>query len=304
MQVRPGPRADQTPQTSHDTHDAFAGFLDLEPRGRDLFRGRCHDGLPLRAFGGQVAAQALAAAGRTVPDDRTVHSLHVYFLRAGNSAHPLDYTVERERDGSSYHSRRVVAHQGQEAVCTLSASFKRPETTADRQPAMPTAPAPELLPDMYGLWERNNPEDYARAEFRRVLEMRHVPGPAEPHTPGLTEQKLWIRAARPLPDDPLPHACALAYASDLFLAPTTVLSTEPPRMLREKPSSVFLTSLDHAVWFHRPFRADTWMLFAQRSPTAADGRGFALAEVWSPDGLLIAHVVQETVVRPSRPPRP
>ncbi|MGW1950423.1 acyl-CoA thioesterase [Streptomyces sp. NPDC001940] len=277
----------------------FGGFLNLEQLDRDLFRGWCHAGIPLRAFGGQVAAQALTAAGRTVPDDRAVHSLHGYFLRAGDTTRPLVYTVERVRDGSSYLSRRVTAVQGGEIVFTLSASFKKREPAEDRQTTMPDTPGPGSLPDLYEIWSRNNPEDCAQAEFRRVLEMRYVPGPDAPR-PGLTEQKLWMRAVEPLPDDPMLHACALAYASDLFLAPATVLSTELPRILRDEPPSMFLTSLDHAVWFHRPFRADAWMLFAQRSPTASDGRGLAFADVWSHDGDLIAHVVQETVVRPAR----
>ncbi|GLF93242.1 acyl-CoA thioesterase [Streptomyces yaizuensis] len=281
----------------------FPGFLSLEQLDRDLFRGWCHDGIPSRAFGGQVAAQALTAAGRTVPGDRAVHSLHGYFLRAGDSSRPLVYTVERIRDGASYTSRRVSALQGGEIVFTLSASFKRPERTDDRQQAMPPTPGPDSLPDLYETWARNNPQDFAQAEFRRVLDMRYVPGPPEPNAPGLTEQKLWMRAAQRLPDDPMLHACALAYASDLFLAPSTVLSEQLPRMLREEadePSSVFLTSLDHGIWYHRPFRADEWMLFAQRSPTAVDGRGLAFADVWSLDGRLIAHVVQETVARPAR----
>ena len=279
----------------------FGGFLHLEQLDRDLFRGWCHDGIPLRAFGGQVAAQALTAASRTVPEDRLVHSLHSYFLRAGSTAHPLIYTVERVRDGASYLSRRVTAVQGGEIVFTLSASFKKPEETEDRQVAMAEVADPQSLPDVYEIWERINPEDYRQAEFCRVVEMRMAPPPAEP-VPGLTEQKLWMRSAERLPDDPMLHACALAYASDLFLAPATALATERPRMLRDEPPSVFLTSLDHAVWFHRPFRADEWMLFSQRSPTAGDGRGLAFAEVWSLDGRLIAHVVQETVVRPARAP--
>jgi acyl-CoA thioesterase-2 len=277
----------------------FGGFLNLEQLDRDLFRGWCHAGIPLRAFGGQVAAQALTAAGRTVPDDRVVHSLHGYFLRAGDTARPLVYAVERVRDGSSYLSRRVTAVQGGEIVFTLSASFKKRERTDDRQALMPDTPDPDALPDLFEIWAQTNPEDCAQAEFRRALEMRYVPGTSEP-APGLTEQKLWIRSAGPLPDDPMLHACALAYASDLFLAPVPALTTERLRIRREKPPSVFLTSLDHAVWFHRPFRADEWMLFAQRSPTAGDGRGLAFADVWSQDGGLIAHVVQETVVRPAR----
>ncbi|GAA2124736.1 acyl-CoA thioesterase II [Kitasatospora saccharophila] len=276
--------------------------LGLEQLDRDLFRGWCHDGIPLRAFGGQVAAQALTAAGRTVPADRTVHSLHGNFVRAGDTARPLEYAVERVRDGGSYLSRRVTATQGGETVFTLTASFKRPEPGLDRQPPMPPTPDPGELPDTYRLWAETNPGDYRQAVFSRVMDMRYIAGPAEPTTSGLTEQRLWLRSAEPLPDDPKLHACALAYASDLFLAPSTVLSIEPPRMLRDEPASVFLTSLDHAVWYHRPFRADEWMLFAQRSPTVADGRGIAFADVWSRDGLLIAHVVQETVVRPMRTP--
>ncbi|WP_406457468.1 thioesterase family protein [Streptomyces sp. NBC_00876] len=292
----PGPAG---PLSTADGKD-LVGFLDVEQLDRDLFRGWCHDGMPSRAFGGQVAAQALAAAGRTVPEDRNVHSLHGHFLRPGDTARPLLHTVERLRDGSSYLSRRVTAVQGGESVFTLTASFKRPEPSDDRQPVMPRTPGPDALPGMYETWARNAPEDFARAEFCRVLDMCYVPGPPEPTTPGLTEQKLWIRASERLPDDPGLHACALAYASDLFLAPAAALTRQPPRMLRDEPSSVFLTSLDHSVWYHRPFRADEWMLFAQRSPTSADGRGLAFADVWSIDGSLIAHVVQETVVRPSR----
>ncbi|MFG2613980.1 acyl-CoA thioesterase [Streptomyces anulatus] len=290
-----------------ETHNGlgkdFLGFLDLEQLDRDLFRGWCHDGIPSRAFGGQVAAQALTAADQTVPEERAVHSVHGHFLRPGDSTRAIVYAVERVREGSSYLTRQVTALQGGETIFTLTASFKKPENTGDRQPAMPRTPDPLALPDMYETWARNNPEDFAQAEFRRVLDMRYVPGPAEPHTPGLTEQKIWIRAAEPLPDAPSLHACALAYASDLFLAPATTLTTQLPRMLRDEPPSVFLTSLDHSLWYHRPFRADEWMLFAQRSPTAADGRGLAFADVWSLDGSLIAHVVQETVVRPFRAPR-
>ncbi|WP_329113728.1 acyl-CoA thioesterase [Streptomyces sp. NBC_01465] len=282
----------------------FAGFLNLEQLDRDLFLGWCHDGMPSRVFGGQVAAQALAAAGRTVPEGRAVHSLHGYFLRPGDSARPIEYAVERVRDGGSYVSRRVTARQGPDIIFTLSSSFKKAEEGGDRQSAMPPTPAPWTLPDLYELWAGNNPEDCEAAEFRRVLDMRYVPDAAEPNTPGTTEQRLWIRSNEPLPDDPMLHSAALAYASDLFLAPAAALSVEQPRMLREEPASVFLTSLDHAVWYHRPFRADEWMLFAQRSPTAGDGRGLAFADVWSHDGRLIAHVVQETVVRPARARRP
>ncbi|NGO74183.1 acyl-CoA thioesterase II [Streptomyces sp. YC504] len=292
------------PATEPGLGKDFAGILGVERIDRDLFRGWCHDGIPARAFGGQVAAQALAAAGRTVPEDRAVHSLHGHFLRPGDTARPFEYAVNRIRNGSSYLSRQVTAVQDGVPVFSLTASFKRPESALDRQPAMPRTAGPRALPDLYETWARTNPEDFAQAEFCRFLDMRYVSGPAEPTTPGLTEQKLWIRASERLPDDPALHTLALTYASDLFLAPATALAHQQPRMLRDEPSSVFLTSLDHAVWFHRPFRADEWMLFAQRSPTLADGRGLAFADVWSIDGTLIAHVVQETVVRPARAHKP
>lgn len=279
-------------------HDLVA-FLSLEQVERDLFRGWCHEGLPLRAFGGQVAAQALTAAGRTVPEGRSVHSLHGYFLRGGSTARPIVYQVERLRDGGSYLSRQVSAVQDGEVIFTLSASFKRAEAGYDRQPEMPGTPDPAAVPDLYALWAASDPEDFGHQAYQQALEIRRVPEPG-PVTPGLAEQKLWIRAVGPLPADPLLHSCSLAYASDLFLAPTAALPLENLRPLRGEPSKVFLTSLDHAIWYHRPFRADEWMLFSQRSPTTVDGRALAFAEVWSRDGALIAHVVQEAVLRPRR----
>ncbi|WP_432167050.1 acyl-CoA thioesterase [Streptomyces sp. bgisy031] len=287
---------------SHGT--GLAGFLSLERIEPDLYRGWCHEGLPLRAFGGQVAAQALAAAALTVPQGRSVNSLHGFFLRAGDPSRPIDYAVDRVRDGRSYLTRQVSARQGGEVIFTLSASFKRAEQGWDRQPAMPATPAPEAIPDLYELWATASPEDFALSVFPRALEIRRIPDAAEPGTPGTTEQKLWIRAVDPLPDDPLLHACALTYASDLFLAPSAALSIEQVRPLRGEPSKCYMTSLDHAVWYHRPFRADEWMLFSQRSPSASDGRAMTFAEVWSREGQLIANVVQETVLRPLRTSRP
>ncbi|MEU5397871.1 acyl-CoA thioesterase II [Streptomyces sp. NPDC005963] len=275
-------------------------YLSLDRVGQDVFHGWCHEGLPLRAFGGQVAAQALTAAGRTVSDGRSVHSLHGYFLRGGNTARPVVYRVERLRDGGSFATRQVSAAQDGEVIFTLSASFKRSEHAFDRQSEMPATPDPDTLPDLYELWAASDPADSGQQVYRHALEMRRVPDPPRPSTPGMTEQKLWIRAAGPLSDAPMLHACSLAYASDLFLAPTAALSLEPPRPLRTEPSKVYLTSLDHAIWFHRPFRADEWMLFSQRSPSTVDGRALAFADVWSHDGRLIAHVVQEAVLRPLR----
>ncbi|ROR46530.1 acyl-CoA thioesterase [Kitasatospora cineracea] len=271
-------------------------FLELERVERDLFRGVCHEAAPLRAFGGQVAAQALTAAGHTVPADRPVHSLHGYFLRPGDTKQPIVYAVERLRDGGSYVSRRVSAVQDGEMIFSLSASFKRPEPGFDRQRRVPPTAGPDELPSA-GSPSTDREED--ASAWHRVLDIRQAAVPAEQVQGGQTEQRLWIRAARPLSDDPLTHACALAYASDLGLAPTAALE-ESPSGQRSTLPSLFVTSLDHAIWYHRPFRADEWMLFAQRSPSAGDGRGLAMADVWDQDGLLVASVVQETVLRGRR----
>ncbi|WP_405914106.1 acyl-CoA thioesterase II [Streptomyces sp. NBC_00963] len=277
----------------------LVGFLSLDQLDRDLFRGWCHAGLPLRAFGGQVAAQALTAAGRTTADGHHVHSLHGYFLRAGDTRQPILYHVDQLRDGRSYLSRRVTAVQGGVAIFTLSASFKLPERYGDRHPRIPDAPLPEELPDPYEPWAAGDPEGFEMSQWRRVMAMRFVPDERQP-PPGLNQQLVWLKSTEKLPDDPLLHVCALAYCSDLTLAPTAALDSERPRPLREGPPRFFITSLDHAMWFHRPFRADEWMLFAQRSPSAGDGRGLSLGEFWTREGTLVASVVQEAVLRPHR----
>ncbi|MEU5979671.1 acyl-CoA thioesterase domain-containing protein [Streptomyces sp. NPDC047315] len=278
--------------------DADLGtLLHVERAASDIHRGHCHEGAPRRAYGGQVAAQALIAAGRTVPADRTVHSLHGNFLRAGDAGLPVDYRVERLRDGRSYHSRRVTAVQHGEIVFTGSASFKRAEAGPERRRSMPETAGPDAARDLSLSWADADPQHHEKSVFHRVLDLRLAEAPAPRPVDGETEQRLWIRSAAPLPDDPLLHAGVLAYASDLWLAPTAALAVEPPRMLRGSESALFLTSLDHAIWYHRPFRADAWMLFAQRSPWAGDGRGLVLADVWSEEGHLLASVVQETVLR-------
>ncbi|MFE7243017.1 acyl-CoA thioesterase [Streptomyces sp. NPDC057580] len=285
----------------------LVGFLSLERLERDLFRGWCHDGAPLRAFGGQVAAQALTAAGHTVERERPVHSLHGYFLRAGNTRRPIVYSVERLRDGRSYTARRVTAVQDGEVIFTLSASFKLPEDEPDRFQVMPDVPHPEELPDAYQYWAENNPDEYREAAYAQVMSMRVVPPSAAAGTGsgrGQTEQYVWFRALDPLPDDPLLHVCALAYCSDLSLAPTAALDQEALYPLREGPSQLAMASLDHAMWFHRPFRADDWLLFAQRSPSAGDGRGFNVGDFWTSDGTLVASVVQEAVLRRRAPRQP
>ncbi|MET8102705.1 acyl-CoA thioesterase domain-containing protein [Streptomyces sp. NPDC005236] len=291
---------DLRPEVAHPSGDLL-GFLSLEQLDRNRFRGWCHAGLPLRAFGGQVAAQALTAAGGTVGPGPRVHSLHGYFLRGGDPGRPVEYAVERLRDGRSYVSRRVTATQGEEVVFTLSASFKLPEDITGRQIAMPPTTPPEELPSAFHTWAEHDPEGYGQFEMGRVLDVRVAPVTWAVRDGG-TEQRLWIRAVDVLPDEPLVHMCALTYASDLMLAPVAALDVETPGPLREGPGSSrhFLTSLDHAVWFHRPFRADDWLLVVQRGPTTGDGRGLVHGGFWTRDGRLVASVVQETMLRPGR----
>ncbi|MFD9127389.1 acyl-CoA thioesterase [Kitasatospora sp. NPDC059571] len=287
--------------------DSVAPFIDLlriEELDENLFRGQCHAGAPMRAFGGQVAAQALTAAGRTIGGGRLVHSLHSYFLRPGDPQRPIVYQVDRVREGSSYATRRVTAVQRGEVIFTLSASFKRPEESPARQRTMPPVPGPEDLPDPFLAWERADPEDYAKSTGFRALEMRFLPADAPgmpPEVPGVPQQFVWLRTGTPLPDDdPLLQVCALTYLSDLTLASTAALHLQPHRFGRQEPSRLILASLDHAMWFHRPFRADEWLLFAQRSPSASDGRGLAHGEFYNREGLLVASAVQEVLVRENR----
>ncbi|HSA52208.1 MAG TPA: acyl-CoA thioesterase II [Yinghuangia sp.] len=274
--------------------ESFVDLLSLDEIEQNIFRGTCHAGSPLRAFGGQVAAQALVAAGRTVTAERPVHSLHSYFLRPGRTTSPIIYLVDRVRDGRSFTTRRVTAVQHGETIFTLSASFKVPETTTEHQRAMPDVPRPEDLPDPFGGRRGKEREHYGASQTRLVMDMRFVPQDRQPAThltDGVPHQRVWMKAAEQLPDDPLLHVCAMAYMSDLTLAGTAAA----PHVT--DPQNLQMASLDHAMWFHRPFRADEWLLFAQASPTAQDARGFAIGEFYDHEGVLVAHAVQEAVIR-------
>ncbi|MFD8756835.1 acyl-CoA thioesterase [Kitasatospora sp. NPDC059577] len=279
----------------------FAELLQLEQLDENTFRGYCHAGAPMRAFGGHVAAQALVAAGRTCEDRRPVHSLHGYFLLPGSPARPIDYVVERVREGVSYTTRRVTAMQKRNEIFSLSVSLKHPEPGPDRHREVPPLPAPESLPDSVA----DAPEEVRRMVAAsggfRDLDVRFVPPHSPglpPAVPGLLQQFVWMRTASPLPDgDPLLHAAALAYLSDLTLASTAGLDEQPNFFQRTEPPTLLMASLDHAMWFHRPFRADEWLLFAQRSPSSSDGRGLALGEFYDRDGRLVASAVQEALIR-------
>jgi acyl-CoA thioesterase-2 len=303
---------------------SFLDLLTLERLGPDLFRGISHEGAPLRAFGGQVAAHALVAATTTVDPGRPVHSLHSYFIRGGDTTIPIEYHVDRIRDGKSFTTRRITAVQHDEAIFVLSASFHRFEDNpVSHQRLMPHVQAP---PDGLPLFDGGPPrgdqgEAYApdgdtaarmnkrrEAWGRRGFEVRVVSGfhdgddtgdgPTDPYVGGSegtpARLRAWLRVTEKLPDDQHTHACALVYMSDLTLSHTILVPHGG------MSSGMALTSLDHAVWFHRPFRADEWLLFDQASPTAEGARGIAFGEFFDSRGVLVATVVQEALVRPPR----
>ena len=278
--------------------DDLLVLLELERIEVNLFRGLSPDEDRQRVFGGQVAAQALVAAGRTVEPDRPVHSLHSYFLRPGDPNVPIIYEVDRIRDGRSFTTRRVIAIQHGRVIFNLAASFQIVEPGPDHEMEMPEVPGPEALPtyrerlqpymgrlgaEMVEWLSRERPIDSRPVEDPHWL----VPGPRPP------EQDVWIRTNGTLPDDPLLHACVVAYASDLSLLDTATL----PHAIGYD-GHYQMASLDHAMWFHRPFRADEWLLYHQMSPSAHGARGLALGHVFTHDGTLAITVMQEGLIRP------
>jgi acyl-CoA thioesterase II len=270
---------------SESSIDALLALLDLEVLDVDLYRGRSPATAHQRVFGGQVAAQALVAAGRTVGQERPVHSLHAYFLRPGDPSTPIIYHVDRSRDGHSFTTRRVVATQRGEQIFVMSASFQVAETGLDHQDPMPDVPDPESLPTVQERIESAGERWRDRwAEFESI-DLRHV------EDEDRFRNRVWLRAVAPLPDDPMVHVCVLTYASDL----TLLLSALRPHDVRVE--ELQLASLDHALWFHRPFRADEWMLYDQSTPSAAGARGFATGSIFSRDGRLVASAVQEGLIR-------
>lgn len=281
---------------------ALTILLDCRETGEDTFAGATRPDGEGRMFGGQVIAQALVAAERTVREDRPVHSLHAYFLRGGNEAAPVDLAVERDLDGGSFANRRVVASQDEVPILTLLASFHRRESGVEHADPMPEVPPPEDLTSEAELRARFvDHVPPARREFMlrarpielRPVEARHwmnpTPRPARSHT--------WFRAVAPLGDDPRLHRAVLAYASDMSLLGTCTL----PHGLSWIMGNVMGVSLDHAIWFHDPdVRADDWLLYACDSPWAANGRGFNRGRVYTRDGRYVASVAQEGLIRPIR----
>ncbi|MFI1102575.1 acyl-CoA thioesterase [Streptomyces melanogenes] len=281
--------------------DALLDLLDLEQIERDYFRGRSRSALVPRVFGGQVAAQALVAAGRTVPGNRPPHSLHAYFLRAGDPGAPIVYMVDRIRDGRSFTTRRVVAVQHGNPIFHLSASFQTYEEGLEHQTDMPPAPDPESLPTAAEMLPRHLPADVAARliEARAAVDLRYADAPpwASVGTAREPRSQVWFRTNGKLADDPLLHIALATYVSDMTLLDSVLLAHGRGGWA---VGDVVGASLDHAMWFHRPFRADEWLLYDQESPSASAGRGLGQARIYTQDGRLAVTVIQEGVVRVPR----
>src|SRR5579864_5661492 len=278
-------------------------ILDLEPLELNLFRGRSPQDRWQRVFGGQVIGQALVAACRTVEEVRLrpPHSLHAYFLLGGDPKVPIVYEVDRIRDGRSFTTRNVKAIQHGHAIFSMSVSFHGSEPGLSHQFKMPDVPKPDALPGDAELkekifpllpeaarryYQRERPIDFKPVEFSRYLGKRSDTGRFD----------IWIRANGRLPDEPAIHQCVLAYASDMMLLDAALI----PHGRSVFSEDIMAASLDHALWFHRPFRADEWLLYAQDSPSLADSRGFSRGLIFSGDGTLVASVAQEGLLRQRR----
>jgi acyl-CoA thioesterase-2 len=281
--------------------DQVLDLLDLEQIEVDIFRGRSPEGeRRQRVFGGQVAGQALVAAGRTVPEDRPVHSLHAYFIRPGDPTVPLIYLVERVRDGRSFTTRRVTTIQHGKTIFTLSASFHRDEPGVEHADPMPDVPPPDAIATTAERMEKLFGPSVRQWYDGNPIDIRHI-GPLSfeaERDPSLrtTRNMVWLRVDGDLPDDPLLHVCLMTYASDMTLLDSVLLA----HGLSWADGRTTGASLDHAMWFHGPFRADRWLLYAQDSPVARGSRGLARGEVYTSGGDLVVSVVQEGLVRTSR----
>jgi acyl-CoA thioesterase-2 len=284
-----------------DAVQDLLSILDLEELDLNLFRGRSPQVGWQRVFGGQVVGQALVAAIRTVDASRPPHSMHAYFLLPGDPKVPIIYDVDRMRDGGSFTTRRVTARQHGHPIFSTLVSFHSEEQGLDHQAKMPDVPGPDTLPSeaevrekilptmpdpVRRYYERERPIELRPVEFERYLGKKFPDG----------KFHVWIKATGRLPDDPAIHRCVLAYTSDMGLLDTALVPHG--RTLFEK--EFMAASLDHALWLHRPFRADEWLLFAQDSPNLHGSRGFARGLIFKQDGTLVASVAQEGLVRQRR----
>ncbi|HWC93608.1 MAG TPA: acyl-CoA thioesterase II [Pseudolabrys sp.] len=279
-------------------------ILDLEPLEVNLFRGRSPQAGWQRVYGGQVIGQALVAAVRTVDASRPPHSMHAYFLLPGDPKVPIIYDVDRIRDGKSFTTRRVTARQHGHPIFSMLVSFHVHEEGLDHQAKMPDVPPPENLPTESEMrakmlptmpdpvrryYERERPIELRPVEFDRYGGKKYPDG----------RFHLWIRATGRLPDDPAIHQCVLAYASDMTLLDASLAPHGRTLFERE----FMAASLDHALWLHRPFRADDWLLYAQDSPNMHGSRGYSRGLIFTRDGTLVASVAQEGLVRQRKVPQ-
>ncbi len=278
--------------------EELVSLLALEKLEHNLFRGQSQDlGWGL-VFGGQVLGQALSAAGQTVEEERPVHSLHGYFLRPGIASKPIIYDVDRIRDGKSFTTRRVVAIQDGRPIFNLSASFQSAEKGFEHQAEMPKRVGPDGLKNEHEAWlerlSRIPKKFHARVQAERPIEIRAVDpvDPLQPEEAGL-EHDVWVKASGPLPDDPALHRYLLAYCSDFAFMTT---SLRPHRATWLDPT-MQVASLDHAMWFHRPFRMDEWLLHSIDSPSASGARGLVRGSFFTREGELVASTAQEGLIR-------
>ena len=280
--------------------NALIALLDLETLEHNLFRGLSPQTGWQRVFGGQVIGQALVAASRTV-ENKVAHSLHGYFMRAGDTRVPIIYDVDRIRDGDSFATRRVVAIQHGRAIFSMSVSYQKPEEGFEHQASIPDVPRPDDLPSEAELkaqfidhvpeniriyWEQDRPIEMRPTDFSRFLNAEPADG----------VQHVWMRATGALPKDHDLHQCVLAYASDFFLLDTSLI----PHGRDIFDPKLFLASLDHAMWFHDGFKADDWLLYTMDSPRSKGGRGFNRGQVFTTDGRLVASTAQEGLIRERR----
>jgi acyl-CoA thioesterase II len=271
--------------------------MTLERLEMNLFRGESRDIGSAQVFGGQVLGQALVAATATA-EDRTVHSLHAYFLRRGDFNSPIVYEVDRALDGKHFSSRRVVAIQHGRQIFNMSASFQLAETGLDHQASIPDVPPPESLPDLQTLYR--DIADKLPAAARRMLEQKRPFEFRPVQAPGSLRQgksaplkHIWFRAVDKLPDDEPLHRCLLAYVSDFHLLDTALM----PHGVSMVSQKLVIASVDHAMWFHRDVRLDDWLLYAVDSPSASGARGFTRGSVFARDGRLVASAAQEGLIR-------
>ena len=281
----------------------FADRMSLHQVDRDIFMGWCHSGAPLRAYGGQIAAQSLMAAGQTIDsDERLVHSLHGYFLRPGQTKDSITYLVDRPRDGGSFSTRVVRAVQHGETIFMMTASFAVIDDGPSHQFTRPDLPRPDMVADI----PFPNPAYLEGASTPGELDYPdsaivglRIVAPNSPITldNGRYERMAWVRIEEGLPDDSLIQSCALTYLSDLTMVSTALA---PHGGMLQRPT-LQLASIDHAVWFHAPTRADQWLLFAQDTPVARGGHGLARGLFFDGEGTLVASVVQESLMRTKHP---